>query len=85
MENTSDWESVRKESQVVSEATTDVKIDNSRLPLDEVDGEQVLHFYWYDAYEPPWGHKSGSLYLFGKVCCLRDGADGAKKPKPRHA
>lgn len=67
VENTSDWESVRKEAQQVNETTTEVKVDTSKLPLDEHEGEEVLHFYWLDAYEPPWGHKSGSLYLFGKV------------------
>ena len=67
LQTPSEWESVRREAQPVNEVP-DVKVDSSKLPLDEHEGEQVLHFYWLDAYEPPFGHKAGSIYLFGKVC-----------------
>eukprot|EP00049_Salpingoeca_infusionum_P006656 m.109809 g.109809 ORF g.109809 m.109809 type:complete len:1528 (-) comp13382_c3_seq1:218-4801(-) len=61
---------------VVSEAKL-----SGKLPYDEDDdGEKVLHFYWLDAYETTIGHKSGTVFLFGKVwveeassfvsCCL---------------
>ncbi len=32
----------------------------------EVEGEEVLPFYWLDAYEDPY-HQPGTVYLFGKV------------------
>jgi hypothetical protein len=41
------------------------QIDVGKLPLDTVDGEEVLHFYWLDAFEAPKGN--GTVYLFGKV------------------
>lgn len=59
----------------------EVKVDSSKLPLDEYEGEQVLHFYWLDAYEPPFGHKAGSIYLFGKVR-LHERASRAKLESP---
>ena len=43
------------------------QLDTKTPPLDEVDGEQVLHFYWIDAYELPFGNRTGAVYLFGKV------------------
>ncbi|EGD78351.1 hypothetical protein PTSG_09417 [Salpingoeca rosetta] len=45
----------------------DVKLDLKAPPLDDYEGEQVLHFYWLDAYELPFDNKSGAVYLFGKV------------------
>ena len=66
LQTPSEWENVRREAQPVNDVP-EVKVDSSKLPFDEYEGEQVLHFYWLDAYEPPFGHKAGSIYLFGKV------------------
>lgn len=52
-------------------------VDSSSLPVHEVDGEQVMSFYWIDAYEEP--SLPGTVFLFGKVgvaddtfvsCCI---------------
>ncbi|XP_021372053.1 DNA polymerase alpha catalytic subunit-like [Mizuhopecten yessoensis] len=46
---------------------TDVQVDTSKLPLVTNEaGEQVLRFYWLDAYEDPYNNP-GTVYLFGKV------------------
>ena len=34
-----------------SDVPTDFVVDASRLPLTDVDGEQVLRMFWLDAYE----------------------------------
>ncbi|XP_068206264.1 DNA polymerase alpha catalytic subunit-like [Palaemon carinicauda] len=45
----------------------DIQIDSSQLPLTtNSKGEQVLRFYWLDAYEEPF-KQPGTVYLFGKV------------------
>ncbi|CAG5130361.1 unnamed protein product, partial [Candidula unifasciata] len=45
----------------------DVQVDTSKLPLtSNATGEQVLRFYWLDAFEDPY-HQPGTVYLFGKV------------------
>jgi DNA polymerase alpha subunit A len=77
LDNTSDWQQVRAGIEAAA-VLPDVKVDAGKLPLDTVDGEEVLHFYWLDAYEPNRGN--GTIYLFGKVfveeassfvsCCL---------------
>ena len=44
------WDSFQDNNQ--SEVPTDVHVDSSQLPLvSKEDGEQVLRFYWLDAYE----------------------------------
>lgn len=42
-----------------------VHVDSSSLPVHEVDGEQIMLFYWIDAYEEP--NLPGTVFLFGKV------------------
>ncbi|XP_078265270.1 DNA polymerase alpha catalytic subunit [Rhinoraja longicauda] len=45
----------------------EVQVDASRLPLvTDSEGEQVIRFYWVDAYEDQY-HQPGVVYLFGKV------------------
>lgn len=44
------------------EKTTDVEVDTSQLPLvTNESGDQVLRFYWLDAYEDQYSHP-GILY-----------------------
>ncbi|XP_069103569.1 DNA polymerase alpha catalytic subunit-like isoform X1 [Argopecten irradians] len=46
---------------------TDIQVDTSNLPLvTNSSGDQVLRFYWLDAYEDPYNNP-GTVYLFGKV------------------
>ncbi|KAG8450588.1 hypothetical protein GDO86_003019 [Hymenochirus boettgeri] len=46
---------------------TEVQVDSSNLPLVmSSDGDQVLRFYWLDAYEDQY-NQPGVVYLFGKV------------------
>ena len=53
-----------------------VHVDSSSLPVQEIDGKQILKFYWIDAYEEP--SLPGTVFLFGKVgvagghvsCCV---------------
>lgn len=50
-----------------SSVPTDVNLDLSKLPLiTNEKGEQVLRFFWLDAYEDPF-RQPGTVYLFGKV------------------
>uniref|UniRef100_A0A0B7B4I6 DNA polymerase n=1 Tax=Arion vulgaris TaxID=1028688 RepID=A0A0B7B4I6_9EUPU len=59
------WENVGNNGQ--SETHMDFTVDNSNLPLvTNSTGEQVLRFYWLDAYEDPY-HQPGTVFLFGKV------------------
>lgn len=47
------WEKYQNDSQ--EESVTEVKVDTSELPLvTSSNGEQVLRFYWLDAYEDPY-------------------------------
>lgn len=41
-------------------------MDSSSLPTRQLDGEEVLHFFWLDAYEDSF-HQPGTVYLIGKV------------------
>lgn len=44
-----------------SEAAVDIQVDTSKLPLtSNASGEQVLKFYWLDAFEDPY-HQPGKL------------------------
>ncbi|CAL1543599.1 unnamed protein product [Lymnaea stagnalis] len=57
------WENISE----ISEAPADVQVDSSQLPLvSNSAGDQVLRFYWLDAYEDTY-HQPGVVYLFGKV------------------
>ncbi|KAK3603739.1 hypothetical protein CHS0354_023353 [Potamilus streckersoni] len=50
-----------------SDASTDVQVDSSQIPLvSNEEGEQVLRFFWLDAYEDQYT-SPGVVYLFGKV------------------
>jgi DNA polymerase alpha subunit A len=73
------WETVRDQHLLSDQEPMAVPdIDTSSLPLQQVDGEEVLSFYWIDAYEE--AKQPGTVYLFGKVwiesanthisCCL---------------
>ncbi|RUS87909.1 hypothetical protein EGW08_004325 [Elysia chlorotica] len=47
--------------------SSDVQVDSSQLPLvADSNGDQVLRFYWLDAFEDAYKHP-GVVYLFGKV------------------
>lgn len=63
--DTEDWKSVRRET---SEVREDVKVDSGTIPTHATleDGSTIMRFFWLDAYEGE-GHKSGTIYLFGKV------------------
>ncbi|KAL8595946.1 hypothetical protein ACOMHN_018258 [Nucella lapillus] len=62
-EGATGWESVQSGEADQSA----IEVDCSELPLvaDE-EGNQVLRFYWLDAFEDPY-KQPGSVYLFGKV------------------
>ncbi|KAK7084492.1 DNA polymerase alpha catalytic subunit [Halocaridina rubra] len=63
---TGSWENVRgqvNESHVVK----DIQLDSSKLPLTmNGEGEQVLRFYWLDAFEDHY-KQPGIVFLFGKI------------------
>ena len=61
----SGWETVRE---TLSTTTTDDPLlPTPSLPVVEGDdGENVLQFYWLDAYEDPY-NQPGTVFLFGKV------------------
>ena len=59
--DTTQWAATRKSAP----EKVEIKIDGSKIPLVEnEDGEQVMRFFWLDAYEAA---KTGTIYLFGKV------------------
>jgi len=61
------WETILgNEESHQQEVLTDVNVDSSSLPLQEIDGEKVLKFFWFDAYEDRF-KQPGTVYLFGKV------------------
>ncbi|GAB1605260.1 DNA polymerase alpha catalytic subunit-like [Argonauta hians] len=64
----SGWATVSKaEGEHVEDDSSSVEIDSSQLPMTtDANGDQVLRFYWFDAYEDPF-NKKGVVYLFGKV------------------
>ena len=54
------WDNVEKES---AQTVDDIHVDTTQLPLTtNKDGEQVLRFYWLDAYEDYYKHPG--LYIF---------------------
>ncbi|KAG1697229.1 DNA polymerase alpha catalytic subunit [Nymphon striatum] len=60
-----EWNASQKYTDLPSAA--DVQLDSSKLPLTKIEsGENVLKFYWIDAYED-FKKQSGMIYLFGKV------------------
>ncbi|KAJ8030159.1 DNA polymerase alpha catalytic subunit [Holothuria leucospilota] len=59
------WETVRDAA--ADQKVMDLQIDSSSLPLTtNAEGEEVLRFYWLDAYEDQY-RQPGVVYLFGKV------------------
>lgn len=65
----SGWETVSKTKDNSSDEppVLDMQVDASQLPLiTNENGDQVLRFYWLDAYED-FFHQKGIVYLFGKV------------------
>ncbi|XP_038050658.1 DNA polymerase alpha catalytic subunit-like [Patiria miniata] len=78
--SSSGWETIREEAEDKDEVAADIQVDCSSLPMTTNDsGDQVLRFFWMDAYEDPY-HQPGTVYLFGRVwiesakthvsCCL---------------
>ncbi|XP_042236184.1 DNA polymerase alpha catalytic subunit-like [Homarus americanus] len=60
------WETIKGELKE-AQFNQDVQIDSSQLPLTtNAEGDQVLRFYWLDAYED-YFKQPGIVYLFGKV------------------
>ncbi|XP_067669020.1 DNA polymerase alpha catalytic subunit-like [Haliotis asinina] len=58
------WGNVKMEEPMT---VTDVQVDSSQLPLTtNENGDQVLRFYWLDAYEDHY-KQPGVIFLFGKV------------------
>ncbi|XP_070539037.1 DNA polymerase alpha catalytic subunit-like [Ptychodera flava] len=66
--SSSGWETIRGElGKDDDDEVIDVKVDSSSLPLTtNEDGDEVLRFYWIDAYEDQY-KQPGIVYLFGKV------------------
>ncbi|CAE1258157.1 POLA1 [Acanthosepion pharaonis] len=65
----SGWDTVSKTKDNSSDEppVLDMQVDASQLPLiTNENGDQVLRFYWLDAYED-FFHQKGIVYLFGKV------------------
>jgi DNA polymerase alpha subunit A len=62
----SGWETVRGDLPSTEETLSQITVDSSTLPTQDVDGEEVLLFYWLDACDLPY-HQPGTVYLFGKV------------------
>ncbi|XP_077987275.1 DNA polymerase alpha catalytic subunit-like [Glandiceps talaboti] len=63
----SGWETIRGQAQKDEAVDIDVQVDSSSLPMTtNEDGDQVLRFYWLDAYEDQY-KQPGIVYLFGKV------------------
>ncbi|XP_031555098.1 DNA polymerase alpha catalytic subunit-like [Actinia tenebrosa] len=60
------WETILGQEDCKQEVMMEVNVDSSSLPLEDVNGEKVLKFYWFDAYEDRF-RQPGIVYLFGKV------------------
>lgn len=50
----------------VCKAFSGVQVDSSSLPTRGDQGNEVLSFFWLDAYEDYY-RQPGTVYLFGKV------------------
>lgn len=59
-----------KPSSITDIQASSVSVDCSSLPMHEVDGKQLMSFYWIDAYEEP--SNPGTVFLFGKVGVAND-------------
>ncbi|XP_068733005.1 DNA polymerase alpha catalytic subunit-like [Montipora capricornis] len=63
----SGWETILGNEELQQqEVLADVNVDSSSLPLQDVNGEKVLKFYWFDVYEDRL-KQPGTVYLFGKL------------------
>jgi DNA polymerase alpha subunit A len=50
-------------SSIQSESATDVQVDTSQIPMvTKENGDQVLRFYWLDAYEDQYKHP-GKMFM----------------------
>ncbi|KAL4220500.1 DNA polymerase alpha catalytic subunit [Mactra antiquata] len=59
------WDSIQDNDQ--SESATDIHVDTTQIPVVTNEaGDQVLRFYWLDAYEDQY-KQPGIVHLFGKV------------------
>ncbi len=56
--STTGWETIKGEvNDEDAEAASSVQVDSSSLPLTtNDDGDQVLRFFWLDAYEDAYKH-----------------------------
>ncbi|XP_071798357.1 DNA polymerase alpha catalytic subunit-like [Asterias amurensis] len=75
------WETIREEAEDNKDAVAmDIQVNSASLPMTTNEaGDQVLRFFWLDAYEDPY-KQPGTVYLFGRVwiesakiyvsCCL---------------
>jgi len=54
--------------QNVQQQTNNIPVQHGKLPVKTENGEQVLKFFWLDAYEDQY-KQPGCVYLFGKVHC----------------
>lgn len=63
------WDTYKMESNNnQSEIMTDIQVDTSKLPLVTNEaGEQVLRFYWLDAYEDPYHNPGTFIYEHWKT------------------
>ena len=54
--SSSGWSTIREEAEdTKDDVAMDIHVDNSSLPLTTNEsGEQVLRFFWLDAYEDPY-------------------------------
>ncbi|CAI9736724.1 DNA polymerase alpha catalytic subunit-like [Octopus vulgaris] len=63
----SGWSLVNETKTENLDDSVSMEIDSSKLPLTtDENGDQILRFYWFDAYEDIF-NKKGVVYLFGKV------------------
>ena len=58
------WDSFQDNNSGQSETLRDIQVDSSQLPLvAREDGEQVLRFYWLDAYEDQYKNPGNNRLL----------------------
>ena len=69
------WNGFQDTNSGQSEVTTDIHVDSSQLPLvAREDGEQVLRFYWLDAYEDQYKNpgKDTWVKIFRIISWIQD-------------
>ena len=66
------WNGFQDTNSGQSEVTTDIHVDSSQLPLvAREDGEQVLRFYWLDAYEDQYKNPGKDIAVASKSLASR--------------